>query len=88
MFWGCTSLVEAPALPAPILAEACYQFMFESCTNLNKMRVYASDISAMECTDFWLSNVSATGDFYNLGSAIYTSGGSGIPTGWFEHTSL
>ena len=28
MFWDCTSLIQAPALPATILANYCYQYMF------------------------------------------------------------
>ena len=36
----------------------------------------------------WLNGVSATGDFYNLGGATYTTGTSGIPSGWTVHTSL
>ena len=34
MFKGCTSLVEAPALPAKELAWGCYYSMFKGCTSL------------------------------------------------------
>ena len=34
MFWGCTSLTTAPALPATTLAENCYSGMFYNCTKL------------------------------------------------------
>ena len=34
MFYGCTSLVKAPALPATTLANDCYSRMFRSCTRL------------------------------------------------------
>ena len=35
MFYGCTSLVNAPSiLPATTLAEYCYQYMFYKCTSL------------------------------------------------------
>ena len=34
MFKGCTSLLEAPALPATKLAYKCYLKMFEGCTSL------------------------------------------------------
>ena len=34
MFYGCTSLTTAPALPATTLADYCYQFMFSNCTSL------------------------------------------------------
>ena len=36
MFKGCTSLSEAPALPARELAKDCYTSMFEGCTSLKK----------------------------------------------------
>lgn len=34
LFYGCTSLIETPALPATTLAKRCYEFMFERCTSL------------------------------------------------------
>ena len=34
MFKGCTSLTQAPALPATILKSNCYQSMFDGCTAL------------------------------------------------------
>ena len=36
MFEGCTSLVNAPALPATELDINCYQSMFKGCTSLKK----------------------------------------------------
>lgn len=88
MFYNCTALTTAPELPATTLADCCYQQMFYGCTKLNKVTTYAQDISAYNCLSNWLNNVSATGDFYNLGGVSYPSGASGIPTGWAEHTSL
>lgn len=88
MFVSCTSLATAPELPAKKLYTSSYDGMFVNCTSLNRVITYAEDISESYCTFYWLDNVSATGDFYNLGGATYTSGSSGIPTGWTEHTSL
>ena len=34
MFWGCSSLTQAPSLPATNLADNCYCQMFWNCTNL------------------------------------------------------
>jgi hypothetical protein len=34
MFYGCTSLIAAPELPATTLAEYCYAYMFYGCTSL------------------------------------------------------
>ena len=36
MFYGCTSLVQAPELPATTLANSCYYAMFTGCTSLNQ----------------------------------------------------
>lgn len=36
MFYGCTSLTQAPALPATTLAEGCYRGMFEGCKLLTQ----------------------------------------------------
>lgn len=88
MFSNCKSLTEAPALPATQLEKQCYREMFINCTNLNKVTTYANDISATYCLFLWLSGVSSNGDFYNLGTATYPSGASGIPEGWTEHKTL
>ena len=39
MFYGCTSLTKAPALPAKTLAISCYSSMFSGCTSLTKAPV-------------------------------------------------
>ena len=36
MFYGCTSLTQAPTLPATTLANQCYQSMFSGCSNLTQ----------------------------------------------------
>ena len=36
LFSGCTSLTQAPELPATTLAERCYAYMFEGCTSLTQ----------------------------------------------------
>lgn len=85
MFENCYALTTAPSLPAEVLAQGCYLDMFRGCENLTKVETYAEDISALECLDHWMDGVSPTGDFYNYGDATYTTGGSGIPSGWVEH---
>ena len=84
MFGGCTSLATAPSLPATTLGDGCYYCMFQNCVSLNSITVYADDISALDCTTDWLSNVASSGTFRNLGSATYPTGVSGIPSGWTE----
>ena len=88
MFYSCPSLTTAPVLPATTLTQGCYSGMFQGCSSLNSVTTYAQDISATNCLMNWLDTVSATGDFYNLGGVTYTSGASGIPSGWTEHNSL
>ena len=86
MFYGCTSLTQAPVLPATTLAQYCYNRMFSGCNRLNEVRCQmpssysSSDIPTY--TSNWLSNVSSTGTFYTNADANWSSGASGIPEGW------
>ena len=82
MFEGCTSLTSAPALPAMTLDAACYRFMFRGCSSLNSVTCLATDISASNCTTDWLDGVAATGIFTQAPGVAWTTGASGIPTGW------
>ena len=83
MFLGCTSLITAPELPATNLKGNCYYQMFYGCTKLNYIKCLATDISAYNCTYNWVSGVSATGTFVKAaGMTKWTTGNSGIPTGW------
>ena len=84
MFFNCTGLTEAPELPAATLAEGCYYGMFDGCTNLNYVKCLATDISATNCTENWLSGVAATGTFVKaLDMTDWTENSvNGIPTGW------
>ncbi len=85
MFMRCKSLTTAPTLPATTLANSCYNWMFNNCTKLKSVTVYAEDISATNCTKDWLSSVSSTGTFNNIGFAPFETGASGIPNGWIEN---
>ena len=83
MFEGCSSLTNAPALPATTLNFMCYSGMFRNCTKLNYIKCLATDISARNCTNNWVSGVASTGTFVkNPNMASWTEGTSGIPTGW------
>ena len=83
MFSYCSKLTTAPELPATTLTYECYRGMFSGCSKLNSITVYADDISASDCTNYWLSGVASTGTFRNLGFATYpTDSTSGIPSGW------
>ena len=83
MFRNCTSLTTAPELPATTLAERCYYGMFNSCSNINYIKCLATNISATDCTNGWVNRVTSTGTFVkNPDMASWTTGTSGIPTGW------
>ena len=83
MFIECTSLTTAPVLPAKTLVEGCYYNMFSVCTSLNFVKCLATDVSANECTAYWLSFVPSTGTFVKASSMInWSKDASGIPEGW------
>ena len=83
MFWNCTNLTTAPELPATTLANACYFGMFYGCRSLNYIKCLATDISAVNCTAFWVEGVASTGTFVKASSMTdWTTGNSGIPTNW------
>ena len=83
MFYGCTSLTTAPELPATTLTPRCYYHMFQGCTSLNYIKCLATDISASYCTAFWVDGVASSGTFIKAeGMRSWTTGASGIPSGW------
>ena len=49
MFSGCTSLTQAPELPATTLAEYCYKGMFSHCTNLTQAPELPATTLAENC---------------------------------------
>ena len=49
MFSGCTSLTQAPALPATMLADYCYYYMFSGCTSLAQAPDLPSTTLAVRC---------------------------------------
>jgi hypothetical protein len=83
MFVDCTSLTTSPELLATTLSENCYAGMFSECTNLNHITCLATDISAANCTYFWVNGVASTGTFIkhpNMNS--WTTGRDSIPSNW------
>ena len=49
MFYGCTSLTQAPALPATTLASYCYMQMFYGCSSLTKAPALPATTLASYC---------------------------------------
>ena len=83
MFKGCTALTESPDLNATGISTYGYGGMFDGCTSLSAVTCLATNISASNCTNDWLNNVSPTGVFYKAESMTgWTRGESGIPSGW------
>ena len=83
MFSDCTSLTEAPELPAQTLRQRVYMTMFRRCSSLNYIKMLATDISANYCLNNWVDSVAATGIFVKHINATWTTtGASGVPTGW------
>ena len=83
MFYGCTSLKTAPALPATTLVMNCYYNMFYGCSSLNYIKCLATDIPSSYSTYYWVDSVASTGTFVkNPNMTSWTTGNSGIPTGW------
>ena len=58
MFYGCTSLTTAPALPATTLAESCYYQMFYDCTNLSAAPVLPALTMASSCYSYMFQGCS------------------------------
>lgn len=82
MMQGCTSLTEAPVLPALTINTQSYCGMFYGCTSLNSITCLATaGISTSNCNN-WVTNVSSGGTFVKVTSASWSTGTSGIPSGW------
>ena len=52
MFRGCTSLTQAPALPATTMASGCYSGMFQDCTSLIQAPALPATTLAQTCYSF------------------------------------
>lgn len=62
LFDGCTSLTQAPELPATTLVRECYTYMFLECSKLSSIDIsfLAWDENKL-ATDTWLSAVTDKG---------------------------
>ena len=52
MFQGCTSLTQAPALPATTMAQYCYCHMFHGCTSLTQVPALPATTLANYCYQY------------------------------------
>ena len=55
MFYGCTSLVQAPKLPATTLYRGCYNSMFRGCTSLTQAPELPATTLASHCYNYMFS---------------------------------
>lgn len=85
MFQLCGNLTSAELL-ANTLVQSCYEMMFTGCTSLTHIECLANSISATDSTRLWVDNVSPTGTFVCPDPSIWTTGASGIPSGWTVET--
>jgi hypothetical protein len=86
MFSGCSSLTTAPVLPATTLVTNCYNGMFSGCTSLSAVTcLTTNDMATSSATNFtnhWLDGVAASGTFTKASMTRWSTGVSGIPSGW------
>lgn len=85
MYNNCPNLQYAPNLPAKIATASCYYAMFNNDSLINEIHCEMTDISAPNCLNSWLTNVSPTGNFYCSTELEIPAGISGIPSGWTRH---
>ncbi len=71
----------APKLPAPTLVQECYRQMFSD-SKITSIICLATDISAKDCLNTWMSNISNSGTFYRAPGVNYPRNASGIPSNW------
>lgn len=84
MFMWCTALTTAPQLYATTLVNNCYSQMFDGCSSLTAITCLATDISATDCTMYWIRRVAESGTFTKAASMNdwTTTYYDGIPSGW------
>ena len=87
MFNGCTSLTTAPELPATTLANSCYKSMFQGCTKLNYIKCLANIYDTTGYTTNWVKGVASKGTFVKTSGSRWSTGDSGIPTGWTKQNA-
>ena len=84
MFRECSKLQSAPILPASTLVQECYRQMF-SASGIKTIVCWATDISATDCLNEWMSGVpnNNTCTFYkSKDMAGFAPGQKGIPNNW------
>ena len=82
MFEKC-AITAAPELLAAALVQECYGNMFNGCSNLNTIKCMAtSGFGTSKCLENWVTGVASSGVFVKKTNTTWSSGASGIPSGW------
>ena len=74
MFDSCTSLTQAPALPATTLTEGCYYYMFSGCTSLTQAPALPATTLANFCYQSMFSGCTSLTQAPELPATTLTSG--------------
>lgn len=91
MFAQSANLEKTPVLSATTLVQGCYQYMFQTSPKINQITCLATNKTASNCTSNWVTGVASAGTFVKAASMTgWTSGTSGIPSGWavYNHPYL
>lgn len=82
-FWGCAGLTTAEVkIPTNYsIPQYAYRQLFYGCSNLNDVTCLATSFASNTFND-WLNGVAASGTFTKAAGVTWTSGASGIPSGW------
>jgi hypothetical protein len=88
MFEDCSSLVNAPFLPATTLTGDCYRRSFDGCSKLNYIKAMFTTTPSTDYTRYWVRGVSSSGTFIKNSAATWdVTGVNGIPEGWTVETA-
>ena len=88
MFSNCKKLVSAPSLRAATLVEDCYNCLFENCEALESITCLATNISASNCIQYWVTGGHVSNGTFTCDSSMVDTwtakigNDSGVPTGW------
>lgn len=84
MFFQCSALTSIPVLTPKVIAESAYLSLVAGAKKINYIKCLATDISAENATYNWVADVASSGKFVRPAASadIWTSGVSGIPSGW------
>ena len=90
MFNNCNSIyfTESTELLATTLETGCYSGMFNGCSNLKKITMLATDISATNCLQNWVYGVATSGTFVKNADTSIGYSFDGIPYGWMIENKI